>query len=167
MDCNYLKEFKMVFIALGSAISAFLGVLALPVYLLVACNIIDWITGMMAAKSRGQRLSSQVAMLGVFRKVAQWLLVVTGIIIDELLLYVAGNLPMELHIRFVVACVLTVWIMCNELLSILENIVDIGVKVPKFLIPLVEQIRDKTEDLIDVDDDEPEEVEDGNQEADI
>lgn len=39
------------------------------------------------------------------------------------------------------ACVVAVWIVCNELISILENLIDVGISIPAFLIPLVKNIK--------------------------
>jgi phage-related holin len=42
--------------------------------------------------------------------------------------------------------VVAVWIVCNELISILENMVDIGVDIPAFLMPIVKHIKKTVED---------------------
>ena len=34
-----------------------------------------------------------------------------------------------------------IWIICNELISILENMVDIGIELPAFLLPLVRKLK--------------------------
>ena len=39
------------------------------------------------------------------------------------------------------ACVVAIWIICNELISILENMVDIGIDLPAFLLPLVRKLK--------------------------
>lgn len=141
-----LKVIKMVFITLGSALASCLGILAAPLLMMVCCNIIDWISGLMAAPRRGQKISSDMARDGMIRKIALWLLVVVGVIVDQLLLYAASTLAIEVHVRFLVACIVSVWIICNELLSILENLNDCGVKIPAFLVPLVKHIRTQVED---------------------
>ena len=41
---------------------------------------------------------------------------------------------------------------CNEIISILENIIDIGVSVPAFLMPLVKNIKSQTEKIADMND---------------
>ena len=62
----------------------------------------------------------------------------------------------EVHFNFLIACVVAVWIICNELISILENIKDIGVNIPKFLLPLVKNIKSQTESVVDVENKESE-----------
>ena len=55
---------------------------------------------------------------------------------------------------FLVACVTAMWLICNEIISILENIQDMKVNIPAFLQPLVRHIRSQVEDRINVDEKE-------------
>ena len=52
---------------------------------------------------------------------------------------------------FLIACIVAIWIICNELISILENIQDAGVNLPPFLIPIVKNIKKQTEDKTKID----------------
>lgn len=151
-----LKLIKGLVITLGSALAATLGALALPLLLMIVCNVMDWVSGLLAAPHRGQKISSDLAREGMVRKIGLWLLVVVGVIIDQLLLYMTGTFNIDVHVKFLVACVVTMWIICNELLSILENLNDIGVLVPKFLRPIIKHIRSQAEEMIDY----PEDIED-------
>ena len=45
-----LERFKAIFITIMSAAFAYLGVLAVPVFALVALNFTDYITGIVASK---------------------------------------------------------------------------------------------------------------------
>ncbi len=133
-------------------LSSILGILYIPVLLLAASNIIDYATGLMAAPNRKGRgidkgITSYKSMKGITKKVSMWLLVVVGAIIDELLKYSAETLGFSLPFHFLVACVVAIWIVCNEIISILENMVDIGIKLPGFLMPLVKNIKAYTESL--------------------
>lgn len=47
-----MKQFKTIFTTAGSVLSSVLGVLYIPTLLMVLCNIIDYATGLMAAKYR-------------------------------------------------------------------------------------------------------------------
>lgn len=42
------------------------------------------------------------------------------------------------------------WLICNEIISILENIQDMGVNIPAFLQPLVKHIRSQVEEQINI-----------------
>ena len=135
------NQMKAIIIAAGSTLSSMLGVLYIPVLLMVSCNIIDYATGLMAAPSRKVGISSYKGMRGICKKVSMWLLVVVGAIVDQLLKYASETFGIMLPFSFLIACIVAIWIICNELISILENMVDIGVNIPDFLMPLVKHIR--------------------------
>lgn len=82
------------------------------------------------------------------QKVSMWLLVVVGAIIDEMLLYASTTIGWKSPVAFLIACVVAMWLICNEIISILENIQDMGVKIPAFLQPLVKHIRSQVEEQI-------------------
>ena len=117
-QANYIKA---IFTAVFAFLSALLGVLAVPVILLVACNLIDYATGLMASKYRAQDINSYKSIRGIFKKVSMWLLVVVGAIIDEMLLYASTSIGWKSPVTFLVACVVAMWLICNEIISILEN----------------------------------------------
>ena len=146
MKVNTVKVFIT---GIGSMLSSLLGVLYIPVLLMVASNLIDYITGLMAAKFRDdKKISSYKSMRGIAKKIAMWLLVVVGAIIDQLILYATSTMGWSFPFTFLVACVVTIWIICNEIISILENIQDIGLEIPAFLLPLVKNIRKMSEESI-------------------
>lgn len=142
---NELTEIKVGITTIGAILSSVLGILYVPVLLMVLCNVIDYITGLMAAHYRGEKVSSYVGLRGIIKKICLWLLVVVGAIMDTLIRYAADTVGIKPPIHFLIACVVAIWIICNELISILENMCDIGVKIPPFLLPLVQLIKDQAE----------------------
>lgn len=52
----------------------------------------------------------------------------------------------DVSFPFIVATIVAVWIICNEIISILENMLDIGVELPLFLMPLVKYIKKQVEE---------------------
>ena len=140
--------FKAFFTAICSTLSATLGILYVPVLLMVGCNVIDYITGLMAAKNREDgKISSYRSIRGIAKKIGMWVLVIVGVIMDCLLLFVSDVLGFQMPFTFLVACIVAVWIVCNEIISILENLIDIGVNIPTFMIPLVKNIKAYTESV--------------------
>ena len=149
---NYAKIFVT---AVCSLLSSVLGVLYIPVLLMVACNVIDYITGLWAAPKRAENprrtqdggINSYKSMTGIIKKVTMWLLVVVGAIIDQLLKYACAVMGYQIHLTFLVACVVAIWIICNELISILENMVDICINLPAFLMPLVSNLKNSIDNI--------------------
>ena len=140
-----MDKIKAVFVGVFTTFSAWLGILAIPVYLLVCCNVIDYGTGIAAAKYRGQAVNSYVGFRGIAKKVCMWLLVGVGAIFDILLAYAAEQAGIVLNFGYAIACLVAIWLFCNELISILENMADIGVNLPPFLMRFVDNLKSQVE----------------------
>lgn len=145
---------KAGFTTVFAFVSSLLGVLAVPVILMVACNIIDYTTGLMASPYRSQDINSYKSIRGIMKKVCMWLLVIVGAVIDQLIAYAGNVVGYTFPFTFLVACIVAIWIICNEIISILENIKDMGVSIPGFLEPLVRNIKSQVEDKIEIDEDQ-------------
>ena len=141
------KTIQAFVTTIASFLASILGVLYVPVLLMVLCNIIDYATGLIAAKYRPDGgISSYKSVKGIFKKVCLWLLVVVGAVIDSLISYAAAVTGNSFPFNFLIAGFVAIWIICNELISILENMIDIGVALPPFLLPLVKLIKKQTEE---------------------
>lgn len=142
-QANYIKA---IVTAVFTIISSLLGVLAIPVVMLVASNIVDYATGLMASPYRDEDINSYKSIRGIFKKIGMWLLVLVGAMVDELLMYTSMSIGKEMPLKFVIACAVALWLICNEIISILENVQDMGVNIPPFLQPLVKHIRSQVEE---------------------
>ncbi len=95
-------------------------------------NILDYLTGIAKAKFTDTE-SSANGLKGIIKKVGYWFLILVSFIITYLLIEMGNkiNLNIEfinLFAWFTVACLII-----NEARSILENLVELGIKVPPFL----------------------------------
>jgi len=145
-----MDKIKVTVTAVVSALMSWLGILAVPVFLLVGCNLIDYFTGLCAAKYRTESINSYKGIRGIIKKVCMWLLVLIGAWIDILINYAVECAGVSLTIPFIVATVVAVWLVVNEIISILENMIDIGVTMPPFLLPVVKYIKKQVEETADV-----------------
>lgn len=140
-----MDKIKVTVIAVVSALMSWLGILAVPVFLLVGCNILDYVTGLFAAKYRTEDINSYKSIRGIIKKVCMWLLVVVGAWLDILINYAIHTAGISLTLPFVVSTVVAVWLVVNEMISILENMLDIGVDMPPFMMPIVKYIKKQVE----------------------
>lgn len=148
---------KKIVGAISSVLSSMLGILYIPVLLLVTCNVVDYTTGLIAAKYRDDgTISSYKSFRGIFKKISMWMLVVVGVVVDELLKYTTDTIGLKFPFQFLIACIVAVWLICNELISILENIKDAGVNIPAFLLPLVKNIKSQTETSVNMENEDKE-----------
>ena len=151
-----MEKLKVIVTAVWSIILSALGILAIPVLLLVTCNLIDYFTGIAASKFRKQQIDSYKGIRVIAKKICMWLLVGVGVIVDQLLSYSAGVIGITLPFTFLVACVVAIWLICNEIISILENINDIGVTLPPFLQPIVKNLKSQVEQKTAIDNNDQE-----------
>lgn len=150
-----MDKFKATVTTIMSGLMGWLGILAIPVLLLVGCNIMDYVTRLMAEACRGE-VSSEKSIKGIIKKICQWLLVVVGWTVDVIIQYAVNVAGVTLNVPFIVATVVAVWLVVNELISILENIIDIGAKIPPFLLPVVKYIKKQTESAAQIKEDDHE-----------
>ena len=108
----------------------------------MCCNVA---TGLAAAKYRNQIVDSYKGMKEIAKKVCMWLLVIVGVIVGQLLLCASNTIGITLPFTFLIACIVAIWLVCNELISILENISDIGVELPPFLQGIVKNLKSQVE----------------------
>lgn len=140
-----IETIKMFFITLFTAITSYMGILAIPVYILIGLEIFDYITGITAAKYRNQKVDSYKGIRGICKKIGMLSLVGLGAVIDWLLKYAGEMVDINVTAQFIIASLIAVWLICNELISILENLKDIGVPFPQFMLKIIENIKSKTE----------------------
>lgn len=158
-----MDKVKVAFIAVISALMGWLGILAVPVFLLVGCNVIDYITGLWAAGYRQTKVNSYKSIRGIIKKVCMWLLVMIGAWFDILINYAIECAGVDFSLPFIVATVVAVWLVINEIISILENMIDIGVNLPPFLLPIAKYIKAQVEEKAKVPDaEDPAGQEDGH-----
>lgn len=143
------NKIRAVYTAILSGLMSIFGILAIPIFLMVGCNVIDYFTGLVAAKYRDEEINSYKGIRGIVKKICMWLLVLIGSWIDILINYAVEYVGAGFKLPFIVATVVCIWIVVNEIISILENMIDIGVPMPPFLMPLVKQIKSSVENVAD------------------
>ena len=139
-----MDKVKATFVAAFSVIFGWLGILAVPVLILAGLNFTDYITGILASKRRNELVTSDKGLWGIVKKIGMWIL-------DVLINYAGQYVGLSIKLPFVVATIVAVWLICNEIISILENLLDIGVAMPPFLMPLARMIKGQVEDKTKMD----------------
>ena len=124
--------FKNILAGVCTVLSFLFGDMEGLMVALVALIILDYISGVIAAAVE-KRLSSEVGAKGIAKKIFMLLIVALANIVD---INVVGD-------GHVLKTVTVVFYICNECLSLIENAGRIGVPVPKKLLDVLEQLRDK------------------------
>ena len=76
------KSIEYVISAVAGAFFSFFGILAIPLALLIPCNIIDYFTGLAASKVNGEKITSHKSFAGIVKKVMMYILIFVGFGID-------------------------------------------------------------------------------------
>lgn len=100
---------------------------------MVIVVIIDYITGV-ASAFYNKKLSSKKGLKGIIKKFCYFLVVALAVVIDNLL--GQSGIIRTLVIYFFVA---------NDGLSVIENMAEMDIKLPKKLIDALEELRHKSE----------------------
>lgn len=144
------EKIKVMWVAVLSGLSAWLGILAVPVLVLLALEVVDYGTGLAAAPYRNEQVNSYKGINGIIKKVCLLLLVAVAGGLDFVIAFAAESIGLTMPFNFVIASVVAVWLICNEVISILENMIDIGVKLPPFLQSIAKYIRKQAESKADM-----------------
>ncbi|MCM1419760.1 MAG: phage holin family protein [Bacteroides sp.] len=131
-----------------AAATAYFHELAVPVIILAVVMAIDYLSGIVEAWIR-RELSSRVGVLGIIKKVAYLLAVAVAIVADWVVQTAAGEIGVDLGGFYFFGLLVTIWLVLNECISILENISEIGVPLPGFLLKLIEKLKKTVEDTGD------------------
>ena len=138
------KELQVFVSAAFAGILYYLGIVAVPIVMLIFAMIIDYITGMSAAWYNSE-LSSKKGIKGIVKKVSYLALVVVAMIIDWLISQGLQQINLDLHYSVFFAVLVTVWLIINELISVLENLSRIGVPIPNFMKKLIDRLKTTVE----------------------
>lgn len=121
----------------GGWLGYFLGGWDIFLYTLVAFVVVDYITGVLRAIVE-KKLSSRIGAHGIAKKVALFLVVGIGHLIDTNLINGTGA-PLRTAVIF--------FYIANEGVSLLENATAIGLPVPEKLKNILEQLHGKDGNL--------------------
>ena len=134
------KIIKFALSAAAASASVYFKKMAAPALILLAAMTADYVSGVAAAWFEGT-LNSKVGKKGAVKKVCYMLLVVAAGIIDWVIACGLSEIGIEFRLNFYFGMIVCIWLIINELLSILENCVKIGLPIPKFIKPLAERLK--------------------------
>lgn len=127
------------------ALAAYFNVLLLPLCVLAAVMLIDYATGMAGASVTG-KLNSRVGVRGIVKKAGYIALVAVGMVVDYLLSSALIKIGIHLQINYCFGMIITVWLIINELISILENLGEMHIPLPHFLVNMIKTLKGTVEE---------------------
>lgn len=106
--------------------------------------VIDYLSGMVSAWVK-RELSSRVGVLGIVKKVAYLLAIAVAIVADWVVQTAGAEIGIDFGGFYFFGLLVTIWLVLNECISILENLSEIGVPLPAFLLKLIEKLKKTVE----------------------
>lgn len=138
------NAWKALLVGTLTAMAAYLRAVTVPVVVLCAVMMLDWVTGMAAAWINGE-LDSRVGFFGAIRKLGRLCLVAVGMAADYIIASGVSTAGAELPIDMAVALLVCFWLIINECISVLENCDKAGVPIPEFLKKALKRAHRETE----------------------
>lgn len=157
-----MEKTSIVHITLAGAIgalAAYFNILLVPLIVLTVVMAVDYLTGMFSASREG-KLNSRTGVIGLIKKVGYLALVGVGMVVDYLMTSALAQIGVNSGMPNLFGLMVIIWLIINELISILENLGEIGVPLPSFLVNAVKSLKNKVDSesgkhyLIDKDDKE-------------
>lgn len=135
---------QALFATVIGAVTAYLNVLLVPLIVLIVVMVIDYGTGMAQAYI-SHTLNSRIGVTGILKKIGYIIAVTVGIVADYLISSALVNCGINITINCCIGMIVTVWFIINELISILENLAEIGTPLPEFLVSIVKRLKNTVE----------------------
>ena len=154
MKKEYVFALQGALTAIGAFLSDRLGILFPVLCMLTAAMVLDYITGMLASKNEAidhpedpkYGWSSKKGAKGIIKKVGYVCVIAVAMVVDFVIMKVAGQLGFEIPASAFFGLLVTVWYLLNELLSIIENAGRMGANVPEWLRNYISVLKNKIDD---------------------
>jgi toxin secretion/phage lysis holin len=116
-----------------------------PVALLFVVMLIDYASGVANAYMKGE-WSSKVGIKGIVKKVGYMGVVIVAAVFDWLIYSGLKGVGVSFDGSYYFGLIVTIWLIINECISILENLGELGVPLPGFLLRGIKKLQKQIED---------------------
>ena len=134
--------------ALGSWIVVKTGKIVPIFVVLFVVMILDYVSGMVKAGMTG-KIDSARGFQGVRKKLMYGVMVVVALIADYVICFAGQEFGFADPGQAFFAMLVSFWLIINEGISILENLSEIGVPMPAFLVRAFERMKIKVEKVVE------------------
>lgn len=134
------RTLQGVFTVAMAAFAVYFNALAVPLVILVIMMVIDYITGMVSAWIN-KDLSSREGIIGIVKKICYMALVAVAMGVDWLIYCGISAAKITAAYDMWFGLLVAIWLIINEMISVLENLSRIGVPMPLFLTKAVKKLK--------------------------
>ena len=108
--------------------------------LLMFVMVVDYSTGMIKARYLGE-IESRKGMWGVIKKAMYAVVVAVAMVSDWVIINMAERVGINIPLTTFFGLLVAIWLILNECISILENLIKLEVPFPPFLRSLVSRLK--------------------------
>ena len=131
---DFVDKYNAAIGAVVAVLTAVFGVYWYVFASFLVLIIVDWLTGWLNARKKKEE-SSKVGAVGAVKKLGYWAMVLVAFLIASTFVHFGNDM---LHVDLSFLNLIGWWVLAmliiNEARSILENLVELGYKVPDVLI---------------------------------
>lgn len=139
---------KFVSAAAMAALTVYLKAMAIPILVLICFMVLDYITGIAAAWVNSE-LCSKTGIVGILKKLCYLVMIAVGMGADWIIGQGLGQVGINIDLSCAISMIITIWLLINELISIMENIARInGNSAPKFIGKILARLKNVVEEKI-------------------
>lgn len=136
-----MKYIKPLTAAILSGLTAYFHIIAVPVALLFVVMLLDYMSGVANAYTKGE-WSSRVGLRGIIKKVCYMGVVIVAAVFDWIIYSGLALVGVGFdHNSYYFGLIVAIWLIINECISILENLGEIGVPMPSFLLKGIKKLQ--------------------------
>lgn len=139
------NPFVAILAAAIGALCSYLLQLFIPLCVLIFVMLLDYLTGMAKAWIKCE-LDSKKGMKGILKKTGYLVVVCVAGVVDWLLMSGLESIGIDAQLPFLFASMVIIWLVINELISILENAQAMGAPVPNFVGKLLNRLKETVEE---------------------
>lgn len=139
------RSLKLLLSATGAAIVSYLHMMSAPIAILLVVMLLDYASGMAKAWLNAE-LSSKTGRRGIIKKLSYMMIVIAAACVDWLIASGLVSVGINVQRSYYFGVMVAIWLIVNELISVLENLSEIGVPLPGFLTKIVKRLKNSIDD---------------------
>jgi toxin secretion/phage lysis holin len=140
MDKKLIME-KGVMGIISACVMDKFGLLFAAIVLLTILMVTDYISGMLASKKEAldhpndkqYGWNSKKSLIGIYKKASYIFIILVAVSTDYIIYKFSAEIGIKFEHKTIFGLLVSVWLIMNELISILENAGRMGARLPEFL----------------------------------
>lgn len=137
---SMIKVIKAGIAAISAFVLAKFGALAPFFWIILGAMVLDYGTGMAAAWTTST-LNSRRGIVGIIKKVGYVVLIAVALMLDWAIRQAGGVFGFSIPEAGFIVLLVMAWLLINEVISILENLGEIGLDYPDWLLGLLKRLK--------------------------